>query len=328
MKTRKLGTLEVSEMGFGCMSISANYGPAADKHQGIEVIRAAHEKGVTFFDTAEVYGPYTNEKLVGEALEPVRDTVAIATKFGFDNEKGGILNSRPEHIRKVVEESLKRLRTDRIDLYYQHRVDPNVPIEETVGAMAELVREGKVRYLGLSEAGVDTLRRASKVHRITALQSAYSLWSRDPENKILETCRELGIGFVAYSPLGRGFLSGQFRSFDDLPQGDQRRNWPRFQGENFQRNLDLVAKVEEMAREKGCTPSQMALAWVLAQGDDIVPIPGTKRRSYLQDNVGAVNVTLTPEDLRKLEQVFPEGAAAGPRYPEQMMALLDSQRAS
>jgi aryl-alcohol dehydrogenase-like predicted oxidoreductase len=275
-----------------------------------------------------MYGPFKNEILVGEAIEGRRDHVVLATKFGVvrdaNNPASRSINGRPEYVRKACEASLKRLGVAYIDLYYQHRVDPNTPIEETVGAMAELVREGKVRYLGLSEAGSDTLRRASKVHRITALQSEYSLWSRDPENGILQTCRELGIGFVAYSPLGRGFLSGQLKKFDDLQPGDQRRNWPRFQGENFQKNMELAGKVQEIAREKGCTPAQLALAWVLAQGEDIVPIPGTKRTKYLEENFGALDVMLTPEDLRRLEQVFPQGAAAGPRYPEQMMALLDS----
>jgi aryl-alcohol dehydrogenase-like predicted oxidoreductase len=275
-----------------------------------------------------MYGPFKNELLVGEAIRGRREHVVLATKFGIvrdpNNPASRDINGRPEYVRSSCEASLKRLGVAYIDLYYQHRVDPKTPIEETVGAMAELVREGKVRYLGLSEAGPETVRRASKVHRITALQSEYSLWSRDPENGILQTCRELGIGFVAYSPLGRGFLSGQLKKFDDLAPGDQRRNWPRFQGENFHKNLDLVSKVSEIAREKNCTPSQLALAWVLAQGEDIVPIPGTKRVQYLEEDVAALQVTLTPEDQRRLEEVFPHGAAAGPRYPEQTMALLDS----
>ncbi|HZP17404.1 MAG TPA: aldo/keto reductase, partial [Terriglobales bacterium] len=254
--------------------------------------------------------------------------VVLATKFGIvrdpNNPVTRSINGRPEYVRQACDASLKRLGVDHIDLYYQHRVDPKTPIEETVGAMAQLVEEGKVRYLGLSEAGLQTIRRAAKVHAITALQTEYSLWTRDPEDGILATCRELGIGFVAYSPLGRGFLSGRFRRFEDLPEGDQRRNWPRFQGENFRKNLDLVKKVEEIAKEKGCTPSQLALGWVLAQGDDIIPIPGTKHKKYLEDNTGALDVELTREDLRRLEEVFPHGAAAGPRYPEQMMHLVNA----
>ena len=313
------------------MGMSEFYGNGDDRESTATIHRAL-DLGINFLDTADMYGPFKNEVLVGEAIVGRRDEVVLATKFGIvrdaSNPASRAINGRPEYVRKSCEASLKRLGVAYIDLYYQHRVDPNTPIEETVGAMAELVREGKVRYLGLSEAGSDTLRRAAKVHRITALQSEYSLWSRDPEDGILATCRELGIGFVAYSPLGRGFLSGQLRKFDDLAPGDQRRNWPRFQGENFQKNLDLVRKVEEIAREKSCTPSQLALAWVLAQGEDIIPIPGTKRRKYLEDNAGALDVTLTREDLRMLEEVFPKGAAAGPRYPEQMMALLDSRKAS
>ena len=335
MKMRRLGAHgpTVSALGLGCMGMSEFYGAGDDRESTVTVHRAL-ELGINFLDTADMYGPFKNEELVGQAIRGKRDQVILATKFGIvrdpNNPASRSINGQPEYVRKSCEGSLKRLGASHIDLYYQHRVDPNTPIEETIGAMAELVKQGKVRYLGLSEAGVQTLRRASKVHPITALQSEYSLWSRDPENGILETCRELGIGFVAYSPLGRGFLSGRFRRFEDLPQGDQRRNWPRFQGDNFQKNLHLVRKVEEIAREKKCTSSQLALAWVLAQGDDIVPIPGTKHVLYLEDNIGALDVMLTPEDLRRLEEVFPHGAAAGPRYPEQMMALLDSavQKAS
>jgi aryl-alcohol dehydrogenase-like predicted oxidoreductase len=329
MKTRELGRSgpKVSALGLGCMGMSEFYGPG-DDNESIVVIHRAIELGIDFLDTADVYGPYKNEELVGRAIRGKRDELFIATKFGIvrdpanPQERG--INGKPDYIRKSCEGSLKRLGIEHIDLYYQHRVDPNTPIEETVGAMAELVKEGKVRYLGLSEAGPQTMRRAVKVHPITALQTEYSLWSRDPENGVLETCRELGIGFVAYSPLGRGFLSGRFKRFEDLPEGDQRRNWPRFQGENFEKNLELADKVAQIAREKGCTASQLALAWVLAQGDDIVPIPGTKHKKYLEENVGALDVKLTAEDLRRLEEVFPQGAAAGTRYPEQMMHLVNA----
>jgi aryl-alcohol dehydrogenase-like predicted oxidoreductase len=299
-----------------------------DDDESIATIHRTLELGINFLDTADVYGPHTNEELVGRALKGKRDDVILATKFGIirdpNNPNLRGVSGRPEYVKKSCEGSLKRLGTDHIDLYYQHRVDPNTPIEETVGAMAELVEEGKIRYIGLSEAGANTLRRAVKVHPIAALQSEYSLWTRDPEEEVLPTCRELGIGFVAYSPLGRGFLTGQFKKFEDLEADDYRRFSPRFQGDNFQKNLDLVKQVELMAREKDCQPSQLALAWVLAQGDDVVPIPGTKRRKYLEENAGAVEIELTIDDLRRLNEVFPTGAAAGQRYPEHMMSLVNA----
>lgn len=320
MQTRYLGSdrLAVSAIGLGCMGMSEFYG-TTDEAESTAVIHRAIDAGVTFLDTADMYGPFTNERLVGRALEGHRDQVVLATKFGNERREDGSfvgINGSPDYVRAACEASLRRLGTDHIDLYYQHRVDQRIPIEETVGAMSELVAEGKVRYLGLSEAAAPTVRRAHSVHPITALQTEYSLWSRDVEDEVLPAVRELGIGFVAYSPLGRGFLTGAFRTPEDLPEGDFRRNSPRFTGENFQRNLDLVTRVEEIAAEKDCTPGQLAVAWLLALGDDIVPIPGTKRRSYLEENIGALNVELTRSDLDRIDDVAPKGVAAGDRYPD------------
>src|SRR5262245_19526346 len=327
MKRRMLGTsrLGVSEIGLGCMGMSEFYGPSSEA-ESVRTIHRALELGIDFLDTADVYGPVKNEELVGKAIRDRRDRVVLATKFGnVRNAQGQSLGIRgdPEYVRQACDASLVRLGVDHIDLYYQHRVDTKVPIEETVGAMAELVRAGKVRHLGLSEAGPETIRRAHAVHPITALQTEYSLWTRDPEDQILAVCRELGIGFVAYSPLGRGFLTGQIKRFEDLAADDYRRMSPRFQPENFQKNLDLVAEVETIARAKKCTPGQLALAWVLAQGDDIVPIPGTKRRRYLEENLGAVDVKLGAADLERIAEAMPSGVAAGLRYPEMMMQFVN-----
>jgi aryl-alcohol dehydrogenase-like predicted oxidoreductase len=325
MKRRTLGrgdaALEVSAEGLGCMGMSEFYG-SGDEGEAIATIHRAIELGIDFIDTADMYGPFTNEQLVGKAIAGRRDDVVIATKFAnVRGENGEFLGVRgdPDYVRSACDASLARLGVDHIDLYYQHRVDPGTPIEETVGAMAELVAAGKVRHLGLSEAAPETIRRAHAVHPITALQTEYSLWTRDVEQDgVLDCIRELGVGFVAYSPLGRGFLTGAIRSVEDLPEGDSRRagRFPRFEGENFQRNLDLVERVKEIADEKGVTPGQLALAWVLAQGEDIVPIPGTKRRTYLEENAGAVSVTLTADDLARLDELAPVGATAGDRYAD------------
>jgi aryl-alcohol dehydrogenase-like predicted oxidoreductase len=325
MEKRMLGAMAVPAMGLGCMGMSEFYG-GRDDAESIATIHRAIELGVTLLDTADMYGPYKNEELVGKAIAGRRDQVIVATKFGIvrgPNPQDRGICGKPDYVRQSVEGSLKRLRIDVIDLYQYHRVDPNTPIEDTVGAMAALVEQGKVRHIGLSEASAATLRRAHAVHPIASVQTEYSLWTRDPETDgVLTACEELGIGFLAYSPLGRGFLTGQIKRFEDFEQDDYRRLSPRFQGENFQKNLDLVAKIEELAKEKGCSASQLALAWVLARRPFIVPIPGTKRRKYLEENVGALDVDLTPADLARIEAIFPVGAAAGLRYPAAMMASV------
>jgi aryl-alcohol dehydrogenase-like predicted oxidoreductase len=326
MEQRRIGTqgLVVPALGLGCMGMSQSYGPA-DERESLATIGRAIELGMTFLDTADIYGPYTNERLVGRAIAGRRDEVVLATKFGNQRLDDGtrVVNGRPDYVRQACDASLERLGVDHIDLYYQHRVDRSVPVEDTWGAMAELVQAGKVRYLGISEAAPDTVRRAHAVHPVTAGQYEWSLFSRDLEDELVPTLRELGIGVVAYSPLGRGFLTGQITSPDDFGEDDFRRNHPRFTGENFARNLDLVERVRELAERKGATPSQLAIAWVLAQGEDVVPIPGTKRRRYLEENLGALEVELTGDDLAAIEEVTPRGSVAGERYNAQMMANVN-----
>jgi aryl-alcohol dehydrogenase-like predicted oxidoreductase len=327
MQKRRLGRNgpTVSALGLGCMGMSQSYGPG-DEQESVATIHKALDLGVNFLDTADIYGPYSNEELVGRALRGRREEVFLATKFGLvppSATEGQKIDGSPQHVHRACEASLRRLGVASIDLYYLHRVDPKTPIEETVGAMAELVHEGRVRHLGLSEVSVSTLRRAHRVHPITAVQSEYSLWTRGPEDGVLQACRELGVGFVPFSPLGRGFLSGKVRSTDGLAENDFRRTLPRFQGENFEKNLTLVSELQELAGAKGCTAAQLALAWVLAQGEEVVPIPGTKRREYLEENARAVEIRLTAEELRRIEDALPRGAASGPRYGEAAMASVN-----